>query len=44
MNTDLVALHTCIRNRDVVIIKATVVEGKHGPIVTLTAHGPRCKS
>jgi len=43
IGTDLVNLHSCIKNGDTVTIKAVVVEGKHGPIVTLHAHGQRCK-
>ena len=44
MATELVDLHTCIKNRDVVTIVADVVETRHGQSVRIMAHGPKCKS
>jgi hypothetical protein len=43
METHLVATHSCIKNGDRVVIRATVVEGRRGAITTLTAHNSKCK-
>lgn len=43
MNTELVQLHACLKNNGTVVIKSTIVEGKHGKIVSLTAHDEMCR-
>jgi hypothetical protein len=43
MNTELVQLHSCLKNNGRVVIKSTIVKGKHGDIVSLTAHDEKCK-
>lgn len=44
MATELVDIHTCVKNRDVVTIVADVIETRRGKSVRLMAHGPKCKS
>lgn len=39
----LIDYHDCIKNGDVVTIVADVIESRRGPIVSLHAHGQRCK-
>lgn len=41
--TDLVVIHDCIKDGDVVHIRATVHETRYGKIVRLTAHSESCK-
>lgn len=40
---ELVTYHECIKNGDVVTIVAVIEQGRHGPLLSLHAHGPNCK-
>lgn len=41
---ELLAIGSCVKDGDVVVIKATVTDTRHGKLTTLVAHNEFCKT